>query len=95
MVTREGRSGGPIGAGQSVPRDVAFDLYTRRAAGLLGVVTPRGVLEPGADADLVAFAADPLSGPADDLPGLEIMLTVVGGRPVHDPAGLMEGADSG
>ena len=95
MVTREGRSGGPIGAGQSVPRDVAFDLYTRRAASLLGVVTPRGVLEPGADADLVAFAADPLSGPADELPGLEIMLTLVGGRPVHDPAGLMEGADSG
>jgi hypothetical protein len=28
----------------------------------------------------------------DDLPGLEIMLTLVGGRPVHDPAGLMEEA---
>jgi predicted amidohydrolase YtcJ len=95
MVAREGRSGGPIGAGQSVPRDLAFDLYTRRAAGLLGVVTHRSVLAPGADADLVAFAADPLSGPVDDLPGLEIMLTLVGGRPVHDPAGLMEEAGGG
>jgi predicted amidohydrolase YtcJ len=95
MVAREGRSGGPIGAGQSVPRDVAFDLYTRRAADLLGVVTHRGVLEPGADADLVAFGADPLSGPADELPGLEIMLTLVDGRPVHDPAGLMEEAGGG
>ena len=95
MAGREGRSGGPIGAGQSVPRDVAFDLYTRRAADLLGVVTHRSVLEPGADADLVAFGADPLSGPLDDLPGLEIMLTLVGGRPAHDPAGLMEEASGG
>jgi predicted amidohydrolase YtcJ len=95
MAGREGRSGGPIGAGQSVPRDVAFDLYTRRAADLLGVVTHRSVLEPGADADLVAFGADPLSGPLDDLPGLEIMLTLVGGRAVHDPAGLTEEAGGG
>jgi hypothetical protein len=95
MVARAGRSGGPIGAGQSVPRAVAFDLYTRRAADLLGVVTHRSVLEPGADADLVAFGADPLSGPVDDLPGLGIMLTLVGGRPVHDPAGLMEEAGGG
>ncbi len=95
MVTRQGRAGGLIGADQAVPRDVAFNLYTRCAAGLLGFGTRRGVLEPGADADLVAFAADPLSCPVDDLPGLEIMLTLVGGRPVHDPAGLMEEAGSG
>ena len=95
MAGRQGRSGGPIGAGQCVPRDVAFDLYTRRAASLLDVVTHRSVLEPGADADLVAFGADPLHGPLDDLPGLEIMLTLVGGRPVHDPAGLMEEAGGG
>ncbi|HUA29370.1 MAG TPA: amidohydrolase family protein [Streptosporangiaceae bacterium] len=95
MAGREGRSGGPIGAGQSVPRDVAFDLYTRRAASFLDVVTHRSVLEPGADADLVAFGADPLHAPLGDLPGLEIMLTLVGGRPVHDPAGLMSGLMSG
>jgi predicted amidohydrolase YtcJ len=92
MVTREGRSGGPIGADQAVPRDVAFDLYTRRAGGVLRTSAPRGVLGPGADADLVAFSADPLSCPLDALPDLEIMLTLVGGRPVHDPAGLMEEA---
>jgi predicted amidohydrolase YtcJ len=95
MVTRTDRSGGPIGAAQTVPRDVAFDLYTRRAARLLGRGTQRGVLKPGADADLAAFATDPLSGPPGDLPGTEIMLTLVGGRPVHDPAGVMEEGGGG
>ena len=95
MATREARSGGSIGAGQSVPRDVAFDLYTRRAGGLLETATLRGVLRPGADADLVAFPADPLSCPLDELPGLEIMLTLVGGRAVHDPAGLMREGGGG
>jgi predicted amidohydrolase YtcJ len=92
MVTRTGRSGGPIGEGQAVAREVAFDLYTRCGAALLGVGSRRGVLRPGTDADLVAFSADPLSCPVDELPDTEILLTLVGGRAVYDPARLMEGA---
>ena len=91
MVTRRGRSGGPIGEGQAVTRDVAFDLYTRCGAALLGVQTRRGELRPGMDADLVAFSADPLSCPIDELPDIEVLLTLVGGRPVYDPSQLMEG----
>lgn len=90
MVTRSGRSGGPIGAGQAVARSVAFDLYTRCGAMLLGVEQRRGELRPGMDADLVAFSADPLSCPIDELPGIGILLTLVGGRAVYDPARLME-----
>jgi hypothetical protein len=92
MVTRQGRSGGPVGAGQAVTRDVALDLYTRRGAELLGVGTRRGELRPGMDADLVAFAADPLTCPVDELPDTEIILTLLGGRAVYDPARLMEEA---
>ena len=91
MVTRAGRSGGPIGEGQAIARNVALDLYTRCGAALLGVGTRRGELRPGMDADLVAFSADPLSCPVDELPDIEILLTLVGGRAVADPAGLMEG----
>lgn len=92
MVTRQGRSGGPIGAGQAVARDVALDLYTRRGAELLGAGARRGELRPGMDADLVAFTADPLTCPVDELPDTEIILTLLGGRAVHDPARLMEEA---
>ena len=92
MVTRRGRSGGLIGEGQAVARQVAFDLYTRCGAALLGVDSRRGVLRPGTDADLVAFSADPLSCPVDELPQTGILLTLVGGRAVYDPGRLMEGA---
>jgi predicted amidohydrolase YtcJ len=92
MVTRRGRSGGLIGEGQAVARHVAFDLYTRCGAALLGVQARRGQLRPGLDADLVAFSADPLSCPVDELPETGILLTLVGGRAVYDPGRLMEGA---
>jgi predicted amidohydrolase YtcJ len=90
MVTRRGRSGGSAGASQAVARSVALDLYTRRGAELLGVEGRRGELRPGTDADLVAFSADPLTCPVDELPGTEILLTLLGGRAVHDPGALME-----
>jgi hypothetical protein len=91
MVTRMGRSGGPIGAGQALARNVALDLYTRCGAALLGEQARLGQLAPGMDADLVAFSADPLSCPIEELPQTEIRLTLLGGKPVYDPAGLMEG----
>jgi predicted amidohydrolase YtcJ len=94
MVTRTGRTGGPIGPGQAVARSLAFDLYTRRGAALLGVAGRRGELRPGMDADLVAFATDPLSCPAGALPDTEVVLTLLAGRPVYDPAGLMAQASS-
>ena len=89
MVTRTGRSGWPIGPDQAVARSLAFDLYTRRGAALLGVAKRRGELRPGMDADLVAFATDPLSCPAGALPDTEVVLTLLAGRPVYDPAGHM------
>jgi predicted amidohydrolase YtcJ len=91
MVTRSAASGGPIGEGQAVDTRVALDLYTRCGADLLGAGTRRGRLRPGMDADLAVFSADPLSCPAAELPDIEVLATVAGGRPVHDPGRLMEG----
>jgi predicted amidohydrolase YtcJ len=91
MVTRSPTSGGPIGETQAVDAGVALDLYTRCAAALIGAGTRRGRLRQGMDADLAVFSADPLSCPAAELPDVDVLATVAGGRPVHDPARLMEG----
>jgi predicted amidohydrolase YtcJ len=48
-----------------------------------------GILAPGAFADVVGFRADLLDCPVDDLPSQQPTLTLVGGRPVHDPDGLL------
>jgi len=91
MVTRAARSGGLIGEGQALPRNVALDLYTRRGAALLGTGTRRGQLRPGMDADLAVFSADPLTCPIEELPEIDVLATLLGGKPVHDPDRLMDG----
>jgi predicted amidohydrolase YtcJ len=92
MVTRAARCGGLIGESQAVARNVALDLYTRRGAALLGAGTRRGQLRPGMDADLAVFSADPLTCPIEELPDIDVLATLVGGNPVHDPGRLMDGS---
>jgi predicted amidohydrolase YtcJ len=91
MVTRAARCGGLIGESQALARNVALDLYTRRGAALLGAGARRGQLRPGMDADLAVFSADPLTCPVEELPDIDVLLTVLGGKPVHDPDRLMDG----
>jgi predicted amidohydrolase YtcJ len=54
-----------------------------------------GALEPGMLADLVAYPRDPLDTPIDQLPDLKPRLTLVGGRPIYDPDGVVGGAGTG
>jgi predicted amidohydrolase YtcJ len=91
MVTRAARCGGLIGESQALARNVALDLYTRRGAALLGAGTRRGQLRPGMDADLAVFSADPLTCPVEQLPDIDVVATLLGGKPVHDPDRLMDG----
>ena len=62
-----------------------------RAAGgqLLREDRSVGILAHGAYADIVGFRADLLDCSVDDLPSQQPALTLVGGRPVHDPDGLL------
>jgi predicted amidohydrolase YtcJ len=48
-----------------------------------------GSITPGKLADLAAYPTDPLTADLDDLPGLTPAFTIVGGRAVHDPGGLL------
>jgi len=45
----------------------------------------RGTLLPGRAADLVVLDRDPLSIEPDELPEVEVVATMVGGRWVHNP----------
>jgi hypothetical protein len=47
---------------------------------------------PGEFADIVGFRADLLDCPVGDLPSQQPALTLAGGRPVHDPDGLLGSA---
>ena len=67
-----------------------MQLYTAASAQLSGDGGRRGTLQPGRLADLVAFRSDPITGPLDDLPTLRPAFTIVGGRVMHDPEGLLD-----
>ncbi|MEQ8502850.1 MAG: amidohydrolase family protein [Sneathiellaceae bacterium] len=75
------------GPDHAVSREEALALWTRRAGQVLrwdGV----GTLATGGHADLVAVDRDPLACPVEDLPATEVLLTLSGGRVVHDSGAL-------
>ena len=84
---------GVLGPGHAITRYEAARLHTADAARFAGDGQTRGTLAPGKLADFADYPADPLTCPADELRGLSPVLTVVGGRPRHDPRGLLGGSD--
>jgi predicted amidohydrolase YtcJ len=85
LLTRGTRTVGIQGPEYRVDRNTAVDLYTSAGGRLLREDANIGVIAPGAFADIVAFRADLMHCPVDDLPSLRPSLTIVGGRPVYDP----------
>lgn len=59
---------------------LAYTLWPALARGH----SDRGVLAPGALADLTVWAADPIAATPDELPTIAIAATIVDGRFVHD-----------
>jgi predicted amidohydrolase YtcJ len=88
LVTRGTRTAGIQGPQYRVDTYTAIRLYTAAGGQLLREEPGTGILAPGAYADVVGFRADLLDCPVDDLPSQQPALTLVGGRPVHDPDGL-------
>jgi predicted amidohydrolase YtcJ len=58
--------------------------YTLHAARAVGEDDRRGRIRPGFDADLTVLGDDPVDTAAEDLLGIETVLTVVDGEIVHD-----------
>jgi predicted amidohydrolase YtcJ len=70
---------------QAVTVEEALRATTVNPAWLAGDERRRGKLLPGYLADLVVLGRDPLALPADELPDVRVVATMVGGRWVHNP----------
>jgi predicted amidohydrolase YtcJ len=92
MVTRGTKSAGVQGPGHAIDAATALDVYTMGSARLNHESDRLGSITPGKLADLAAYPADPLTASPDVLAALGPVFTIVGGRPVHDPHGLLDPA---
>ncbi|GHF71270.1 amidohydrolase [Kitasatospora xanthocidica] len=75
-----------------VDRATALAMYTTAGAALTGEQDVKSVLRPGCYGDLAVLSEDYFTVPEPDIPAIESLLTVVGGRIVH-AAAEYEGMD--
>ncbi|MFC6885191.1 MULTISPECIES: amidohydrolase [Actinomadura] len=83
-VTRRGLDGSVRGAAQTLSLVQALRAYTIDPARQDGAESWKGSLEPGKAADLCVLDGDLLDVAPDDLPSVPVVLTMVGGRVVHE-----------
>lgn len=88
-IERTTASGHAFGAGERLTPEEALAGYTTGAAEVTGWAGQKGVLAPGALADLVVLGADPLETPAAEIAEIPVEATIIGGEVVHDPNGLI------
>jgi predicted amidohydrolase YtcJ len=70
---------------ESVTIEQALHATTVAPAWLAGDERRRGTLVPGRLADLLVLDRDPVACEPDELPSVEVVATMVGGRWVHNP----------
>ena len=89
FVTRGTRDAGVQGPDQRLDPDTALALNTAAGAQLLGESDRLGTIQAGRLADVVALTADPITTQIDSLRSIEPALTLLAGRPTHDPQSLL------
>jgi predicted amidohydrolase YtcJ len=89
MVTRGTKAAGIQGPEHAIDADTALQLYTIGTARLNHEQDRLGSITPGKLADLVAYPTDPLTADPDELVELTPTFTIVEGRAVHDPDGML------
>ena len=92
MVTGKNSSGQIINAGQTLTRDEALRLYTVANGWFVKEENKLGSIEKGKLADVVVLNDDYFSVSDESLKKLGSILTIVGGRIVHD-AGVVRVKD--
>jgi len=89
MTTGKNSAGVLINGGQTLTRQEALRLYTRENGWFSNEEHKLGSIEVGKLADLTVLNADYFSVPDEGLKQLRSVLTIVGGRIVHD-AGVLQ-----
>jgi predicted amidohydrolase YtcJ len=91
-VLRRTSGGRVLGPGEVLTVREALAMYTTEAAFAMHRERDIGSLEPGKLADFVVLDRNPLDVPPEQIPGIRVLATVVGGQPVFQaadsPAGL-------
>jgi predicted amidohydrolase YtcJ len=75
-----------------VGRETALTMYTQAGARLTGEQDVKGILKPGFYGDLAVLSDDFFTVPEQDIPHIESLLTITGGRIVY-AAAEYEGMD--
>ncbi len=88
LVTRRSAEGKVYGASQRISPTQALRIWTLGGAYATFEESQKGSITVGKFADFVVLGADPLAAPPDTIKDIAVELTVVGGRIVHDAAGL-------
>ena len=70
----------PFLPGQALTALQALEGYTTEAARIVGEEHVAGLIAPGMRADFTGLAVDPVDCPADELPDVPVLLTVVDGE---------------
>ena len=81
--------GQQVNPGQQLTRDEALSRFTRSNAWFLRMEDKIGSIEPGKLADLTVLDRDYFAVPDEEIKKIRSVLTIVGGRVVHD-AGVLD-----
>ncbi len=88
MLRRTG-DGQVLGPGERLAAQDALALYTTQAALAARQETEIGSLEPGKHADFTVLSASPLDTGPEQISGIQVLATVVGGTPVYQSVSLL------
>lgn len=87
-VTRKDEKGRTWGPKQAVDKQTALKMFTRWAAEYVLREKILGSLEPGKWADFMIIDRDYLNIPDEELSKINVLMTVVGGKPVYTEPGF-------
>jgi len=90
-ILRRTGDGRLLGPAEGLSARDALALYTTRAAFACHRESEIGSLEPGKLADFVVLDKNPLEAEPEQIPGIAVLATVLGGTPVHQDADIFPG----